>query len=172
MWDSGSSQNITDSSPLKMVQQRAPCQAISTSPQSRVGPKLAQPPGMGQHPKSGRSFITEEALLSFPLTSCQYYIAAQPSYNTVVAVSIQPLNSGISYLWGISIVCLDFVQQQVEWSAQHQVLVNTPYFLHQKHELRFSCVKYGILRIAFPLHLHQQLLFVEFLTMAIKPFVR
>lgn len=47
MWDSGPSQNITDSSPLKMVQQRAPCQAVSTPPQSRVGPKLAQPPGMG-----------------------------------------------------------------------------------------------------------------------------
>ena len=37
MWDSGPSQNVADSGPLKMVQQRALCQAVSTPPQSGNG---------------------------------------------------------------------------------------------------------------------------------------
>ena len=46
-----------------------------------------------------------------------------------------------------------------------------PLFPAAKHGCRFSCMKYDIFHIAFSLHLHQHLLFVEFLTMALLPSV-
>ena len=40
-------QNVQDSRHFNKVQQRAPGQAVSTTPSLEVGPKPAQPPGMG-----------------------------------------------------------------------------------------------------------------------------
>ena len=64
-------------------------------------------------------------------------------------------------IYGVSLLCV--------WTLYNSKLSGV---LTIRSLLRFSCMKYGILRIAFSLHLHQQLLSVEFLTIAILPSVR
>ena len=76
MWDSGPSQNVADSGPLKMVQQRALCQAVSTPPQSGNGTPACSASRNGiasqvreVDKRAGTPF------LSCALTLCQCYFA-------------------------------------------------------------------------------------------------
>ena len=89
----------------------------------------------------------------------------------MIAVSIQLLDSGISYLWCFSIVFgLCAITSRAECLASGPC--EYPLFPTAKHGCRFSCMKYEIFCIAFSLYLHQQLLFVEFLTVTILHSVR
>ena len=105
-------QRAVDYKPLKSVQWRAPCQAVTVPPQSRSGTQAcsASRDGIAGQVREAIYKRGGPAFLSSPLPSCRYYIAAQSSCNIVIVVGVHPLDSGISYLWEISIVCLDFVQ--------------------------------------------------------------
>ena len=67
---------------------------------SQLGPKPAQPPGMGQHPKSGDSpEYSRHHFLPFSLTSCQYYLQHRP-FARVWFCQAQPPIQVLSHLWG------------------------------------------------------------------------
>ena len=71
-------QRAVDDGPLKSVQWRAPCQAVSTPPQSRSGTQACSDSGDGIASQVRKVIYKRggPAFLSSPLPSCQYYIAA------------------------------------------------------------------------------------------------
>ena len=64
--------------PLKSVQRRAPCQAVSTSPQSRSGTQACSTSrdGIASQVREVIYKRRGPAFLSSPLPSCQHYITA------------------------------------------------------------------------------------------------
>ena len=51
------------------------------------------------------------AFLSFSLASCRCYVGGQSICTVVLVFSVQPLDSGITYPWCISIAVLNFLTQ-------------------------------------------------------------
>ena len=145
----------------------APCQAVSTPPQSSSGTQAhsASRDGIASQVREAVYNRGGPAFLSFPVTSC--HTTLQHS-----RVMVLWLLSAYSHLiqvfciYGVSLLCFGLCT-----ITSRAGPCEYPLFPAAKHGCRFSCMKYDIFHIAFSLHLHQQLLFVEFLTMALLPSV-
>ena len=173
MENSGPSHRAVDCRPLKRVQRRALCQAVSTPPQSsnRTQACSASRDGIASQVREVIYNRGGPAFLSFPLTSCHatsqhgrgMVLWLLSAYSRLIQVVVSTV-----FLYCVFGLCA--ITSRAECLASGPC--GYPLFPAAKHGCRFSCMKYGILHIAFSPHLHQQLLFVEFLTMAILPSVR